>query len=301
MAIHPFRPLKIQAITHTLLVYLIIALVSGHLVTASQQAAPSTASKQSADTPITIPMELLANRPIIRAKVNSRGPFAFLVAPDGQGTLIDQALATDLNLKPQKGGTAASQVEVEIDLGSMKLPDVPANIGENEQFVLEFGPAARPRGVIAASLWPKHLVTINYPRYQVVVEPGSLPEPNQRDVFSSRAEPPEVGVTIAVAGQVIPCRLDPLFPGGLLLPESYVRSIPIVGKPTDGGSIVTARGPVKVREMQPATNVTLGMFDLEKPLVQVADAGVACKVGGRVLIGFSITYDVTNGRVRLAK
>ena len=297
MANDQFQPLKIQKITCTLLVCLSIALGFGPFVAASQQPTPS--ERESADKPTTVPLELLANRPVIRARVNGRGPYAFLVVPDGPAMVIDRALASDVNVRPPNGSTTASQVQIEIDLGSMKLPDVPANIGEAEQFALEFGPAARPRGVITASLWPKHLVTVNYLRYQIVVETGSLPVPNQRDVFSLKADPPEVGTAIAVAGQVIPCKVDPLFPGGLLLPESYGKSIVITGKPIEGGSIGTTRGPVKVREIQPAANVTLGMFDLGKPLVQIADAGTACTVGARVLIGFSITYDVTNARVRL--
>jgi hypothetical protein len=102
---------------HSLLVGLAVAYGLGRCLTASQQAAPSQGVKPS----IVIPMELLANRPIIRAKVNGKGPFALLVAPEGQATLIDQALATELRLKPRSDGTAASQVEVEIDLGSDKL------------------------------------------------------------------------------------------------------------------------------------------------------------------------------------
>jgi hypothetical protein len=150
-------------------------------------------------------------------------------------------------------------------------------------------------------VWADRLVTIDYPRYQVVVESGSLAEPNRRDVFSLKPEPPDVGITIVTADLVVSCRIDPLFPGGLLLPETYVKSIPLASKLVAMGSMVTPKGRVSVQEGQIAGDVALGMFEFSKPFVQFADSGGGCLIGGQWLIGFTITYDLANARVRLAR
>ena len=191
--------MTIQRIVNIVLVGLGIALQLVHVATAVQQVALPAGLKQPAVAPLAISMELLANRPIIRAKVNGQGPFALLVVPEGQATLIDESLVTDLKLRPQKDGTA-TVVNIEIDVGSNKLPNVRANVGDMATILPEFGLIARPRGLLTASVWANQLVTLDYLRYQVVVEPGSLPEPNQRDVFASKGAGPEVGLAVEVAG-----------------------------------------------------------------------------------------------------
>ena len=224
-----------------------------------------------------------------------------MVAPEAEATLIDQSLATELKLKSPGDRNATSQLEVEMEFGTSKLLNVRVNATDMAIVLPEFGPSTRPRGIISASLWPGHLVTLDYPRYQLTVDPGGLPEPNRRDVFSLRPESREFGLTVVTGSLAISCQLDPLFPGGLLLPEMYAKSLPLIGKLVETGSMVTAKGRVVVREARVAADATLGIFEFAKPLVQFADSGKSCTIGGQRLTGFSITYDVTNARVRLAR
>ena len=245
-------------------------------------------------------MELLGNRPLIRVKVNGRGPFAFVVAPEAPATVIDPGLASELKLIAESGGSSTPQFEFQMELGTSKLT-VKAIAGDMATAVPEFAPPARPRGIINASVWPNHLLTLDYPRFQVTVEPGSLPDPNRRDVFSLKSDASELGVTVSIASVVIPCRLDPLFPGGILLRETYAGSLPLAGKRVEMGTITTAKGRDIVREGEVTADATLGMFQLARPLVRFADSAEGCTIGGQRLIAFSITYDMANARVRLAR
>lgn len=291
---------KFTSVAGTLLVGFTMTFAFSQLL-AGQQPVSSPRVQQPVETPLAIPMELLANRSLVRARINGLGPFPVLVAPEEQATLIDQSLATELKLKPTDDRAATSPLDLQMAFGTGKPLNVSARPTDMARIVPEFGPATRPRGIISASLWPGHLVTLDFPRYQLGVEPGTLPEPNRRDVFSLKPDAPELGVTLIIASSVISCRLDPLFPGGLLLPESYAKSLPLAGKLVDMGSIVTPKGRVVVREGQVAQDATLGMFTFSKPLVQFADSGESCRIGGQRLTGFSITYDVANARVRLTR
>lgn len=49
--------------------------------------------------PIAIPMEVMANRPVVRVTVNGQGPYAFLIVPEDQPTQIDKELADALKFK----------------------------------------------------------------------------------------------------------------------------------------------------------------------------------------------------------
>jgi hypothetical protein len=281
----------------TLITSVALAFGLSHVLAGSQQRPQPGRSGQGADTPITMPMELLANRPIVRMKIGEQGPFALLVSPEAQATVIDRTLSTELKLRPQSGGIA-SPPDVEIELGPSK---VRVTVADLARLLPDFSPAVRPRGILSASAWPNRLVTIDYPRWQVIIESGSLPEPNRRDVFALKPESPELGPMLVVGGRTMPCQLDPLFPGGFLIPESQVKLLPTVGRTTDVGSMTITNGSVFVREVELATEATLGMFEFPTPLVQFGDTGEACRIGGQRLNGCAITYDLANARVRLVR
>jgi hypothetical protein len=284
-----------------LLVSFVVGSLPGHVLATSRQADSSQRPGRVIEAPVAIPFELLANRPVIRAKVNGMGPFAWLVAPEGEATLIDQALVRELNLKPPSDGTAAAETEVEIDLGTSTLTHVRVRVVDVRRFAPELTSDVRPRGVITAAIWKDRLVTIDYSRFQVIVAPGSLPDPNGQDVFTLKPDVPEFGVTLAIGGRTIACRLDPQFPGSLLLSDADATELPLAGRPVDIASLDTAKGRIRVRQAQLAIDVTLGVFQFARPLVSFAGSGDVCTIGSQRLIGFSVTYDIANARVRLAR
>jgi hypothetical protein len=288
------------AAARTLLVGFVVTTAPGPFLATRQQPAASQGLNQSVEAPIVIPMELLANRPLARVKINGQGPFAVLFAPEIPTTLIDRTLVAELNAKPQNDRTATSPLELQIEFGGKPL-NVRVSLIDIASFLPEIGPAARPRSIISGSLWANRLVTLDYPRFQVAVETGNLAEPNRRDVFSLKPESADVGITLTMGSLVLSCRLDPLFPGGLLLAETSAQSLPLASKLVETGSMVTAKGRVLVREAQIAGDATLGMFEFSKPFVQFADSEERCIIGGDWLRGFSITYDMANARVRLAR
>ena len=247
--------------------------------------------------PIGIPLELLANRPIVRFTVNGQGPFAFLVAPSEPRSLIDPELAETLKLRQPKSGPAPD-LTVELGFGVNKTLKVPIAVQDITRLTADFGREMRPRGVISLSAWKDHIVTVDYLQWRVSIEPGTLPEPNQKDVFALSPSG-ELTLPLTIAEHTLQCHVDPLFPGALVLPMSVLVPQQIDGSSRAGGSFKTSEGMVRVQEARLATNVMLGPFELKAPLVLLADRGQAATVGTPWLGRFAVTYDVTNARVRL--
>ena len=247
--------------------------------------------------PIGIPLELLANRPIVRFTVNGQGPFAFLVAPSEPRSLIDPELAETLKLRQPKSGPAPD-LTVEFGFGVNKTLKVPIAVQDITRLTADFGREMRPRGVISLSAWKDHIVTVDYLQWRVSIEPGTLPEPNQKDVFALSPSG-ELTLPLTIAEHTLQCHVDPLFPGALVLPMSVLVPQQIDGSSRAGGSFKTSEGMVRVQEARLATNVMLGPFELKAPLVLLADRGQAATVGTPWLGRFAVTYDVTNARVRL--
>jgi hypothetical protein len=175
---------------------------------------------------------------------------------------------------------------------------VPVTVGDVARALPEFGSTVRPRGIISLSLWKDQLVTFDYSRWMLLLQTGTLPEPNGKEVFPLTADR-QLRLPLAIADQSIDCRVDPLFPEGLLLPASYASVIAVDGTPRDWGVVTTREGPVRVREAKLAANLMLGPFEMRHPLVMLADTGDTPTVGTRWLGRFAVTYDLANGRARL--
>jgi hypothetical protein len=266
---------------------------------AAVQIAPPSPSAQSV-VPIVIPMELLASRPLIRAMVNGQGPFAFLVQPESATTQIDRKLAEALKLAPQPDISGTPAFAVDFGFGSSTMRGVPVDITDMGRVVPEFGPAARPRGVISLSVWKDRLVTIDYPGWRVVVEQGALPEPNGRDIFLLSPSR-ELVVPLAIGQRSIACRVDPFFPRGLLLPASDAAQLPQASAPRDMGSISRNGQLVALSEASLTVDAVLGSFKFKSPQVLFARTGDGAILGSEWLRGFSITYDLTHSRARLER
>jgi hypothetical protein len=248
--------------------------------------------------PLELNLELVASRPLVRVNVNGKGPFAFLLSPEADTTLVDRTFSADLDLKPQKGASGGSQLEVSLEIGSTKTT-VPAVLTDMAQFVPEFGQAARPRGIIALAVWKDQLVTIDYTRWRVTIEPGVLPVTDGREVFDLSSAR-ELTVPLSVAERSVPCKIDPLFSGGIAVPASFAKELPVTGGSTRR-SVNTPTGVLEVQETRVAGILKLGAFDFSNPMIQVSERLSSAMAGGQSLVGFSITYDVTNRRARLQR
>ncbi len=282
---------------HALLTALV--LVSG-VPTSDADRSVATAGPAQSPEPVTIPMELLASRPLIRVTVNGQGPFPFLIGPEEQTTLIDAGLAEALKVRERPSGEGAPEPVVELGFGSNKTFKVPVSVTDLARFMPEFAPAVRPRGIISLLAWKDHLVTIDYARYRVTLGPGALPEPNGKDVFALTASR-ELRLPLSIAERWVDCRVDPLFHRGLVLPASYVDELPIDRANRDWGSVSTREGTLRVKEARLATNLMLGPFELKAPVVFLAEGGETATIGAQWLGRFSVTYDLANARARLER
>ena len=309
--------------------------------------AGARATAQAPET-ITIPMELMAGRPVIRVTVNGQGPYAFVIAPEDQATVIDRELAEALKFKElvkeaekaaEKADKAAKDLVKEAEKAAEKadkgmntrgrtapaatstsqvtngstqatvllqfaaaknLPGiaVPVTVADVAHVIPEFANTTRPRGIVSLSLWKDQLVTLDYARWMVMLQPGALPEPNGKEIFPLTPER-QLRLSLTIAEQSIDCHVDPLFPEGLLLPAAYAGALALDGQPKDWGALTTRAGTVKVKEEKLTTNLMLGPFEMKTPLVMLAENGEAAMVGTRWLGRFSITYDLANSRARL--
>ena len=252
---------------------------------------------QEATQPVMISMELLANRPIVRATINGQGPFPFLLGSEDQRTIVDPELADTLKLKPAKGAT---ELTVDLGFGPTNTFKTALVVEDIARVTADFSRTTRPRGIVSLALWKDQLVTVDYSQWRVMLEPGVLPETNGKDVFALNPTG-EFTLPLTIAELSVDCRVDPLFPGGLILPTAMAGTLPMVGDPKDAGSVKTRAGALRVLETRLAGNVTLGAVEVKSPIVFLSDRSETAIVGTPWLGRFLVTYDLANARVRLLR
>jgi hypothetical protein len=204
--------------------------------------------------------------------------------------------------KDNKDKKPVPLLELDLEAGTTKLAKVPVLATDITAFVAEAGLAGRSRGVLSLSAWKDHLVTISFPpKFKMTIEPGTLPEPNGEDVFPLDPETGELRLTVKVADQSIACRVEPLAPGGLQMPEEYLKRLLLDGPPIELGTTTVANQSVTIREARLAYSAMLASFELVNPVVRFVGAGDSATAGSQALVGLSISYDLGNNRARIVR
>ena len=245
---------------------------------------------------VLIPMELLANRPLVRAMVNGQGPFALLVVPDARRTLIDAELGEELKI--HRSGNAAAEAPVELAFPNHTVK-TSAVVGDISGYVAEFPAVVRPRGVLSLTAFGDQLVTLDYPRWKLSIEPGALEEPDGKNVFQL-TKTLELRLPLAINGQSIDCVVDPLFPSDLIVPATTLGA-DASRVARDIGVMRTPTGLRRVRELKLTETSTLGPFQLKAPLVLMTDFPDPARIGAAWLGRYEVTYDVAHERIRIER
>jgi len=255
---------------------------------------------------IVLPMELSSGRPSIGARINGHGPYPFLLdTGSGAGLIFDQALATQLGLAStgtRRIGDPNSPEAIEaqvmkvdrVDLGGLALRDVDA-ISWNRQIM---GRADSPQGVIGLDLFGSRLVTLDYPRGKLIVEPGELPEADGRTALDASFDDGIPSLPIDVAGVTLRAHLDSGSTGFLGLPLATAKQLPLEAPPVPVGRGRTASGDYSVSEARLRGTVRVGSLVIDRPTLHFMDLPSAY-LGSGLLRSLVVTVDRKNARVRL--
>ncbi len=253
---------------------------------------------------LVVPMESWQGRSVVQVMLDGRGPFPFVLDTGAHGTVITKALADSLRLK------VTGEAQVGSPLGGTPVPAKIVSIGRLTLggtlqapvscLALDMpmpGPA-KHWGVLSPNQFPGLLITWDFARQRIVLRRGSLPAPDDVQVFSYEGEMLPT-VPVEVAGRRVRVHVDTGSSGGLMLPVTLKDSLPLAGPPVEGRTARTVDREVKLLDAKLAGKVVLGgreFTDLELELNPAARVG---NIGSRVLQDFEVTLDARQRRIRL--
>jgi hypothetical protein len=157
--------------------------------------------------------------------------------------------------------------------------------------------------VLSRALFRDVLITIDYPRRRLILEPGALPEPNGKDVLPLRRdEQGQLLVPLRLLGEEAWFVLDTGHTGeGLLLSRYRLIAVPWATTPVDAYRVQTFLGTARARVGRMNEVVQLGQYTISRPIIGISFDDNVEILGADVLRHFIVTIDQQNGRVRFTR
>lgn len=273
------------------------------------QSAPPRALAPTVRRAVEIPITLAGTQILIDGvRVNGRGPYRFLLDTGAQGAgRADVGLVQALNL-PQVGTAGAS------DGGGGARRELAVHRIETLEFAgLTFrdldvvsrdynaggaggrGPIA---GVLGIDLFRGGLVTLDYGRGVLRIEPGALPEADGRAVLAMDPDEPVPTVEIGLGGRTVKAHIDTGSMGGVTVGQATADALTFVAPPVAAGQARTVSGAFDVLQGRLAGDMTLGGQTFVQPMVGVMPHFRVGNLGGGLLRDQVTTLDLANHRVR---
>ena len=152
------------------------------------------------------------------------------------------------------------------------------------------------RGVLGLPTFRDCLLTIDYPKREIEVAPGSLPEVDGQAVLALDTRL-IAEVPVDVAGRAASAHLDIGNGSSLIVPGSWERDLKIKGEIRMGRGM-RASGPVEFKIATLDGELKIGKFAIHDPEVRFDDKLNHVNIGYGVLRGFSLTLDQKHDRIR---
>ncbi len=258
---------------------------------------------------VSVPMERYANKPIVQATINGKGPFKFFLDTGAGATVINKDLVNELNLpvvgetrigdpaNPQ--GITAQQVMVErLEIGGAHFLQTVAITWDRSAL---YG-AGSPRGVLGLPLFADLLLTLNYPQSNIVISRGQLPAANQKDVLSY--QPSEGGlftIPVSIAGKEFNIHVDSGSPSPISLPKRFAEQLPLASPLAEIGRGRTVNGEFVIFGAKLNGVAKLGGYEFQNPEMVFNERLPVGLIGHQILRRFALTLDQKNRRIRFTE
>jgi hypothetical protein len=257
---------------------------------------------------VTVPMEIVDGRPVVPVTLGGRGPYRFILDTGAHGSVISKGLADELGLpvsgdselRSPAGGSSVPAKLVAIDRLALGGASASGVVAATMDFAALFPSPTAPKGVLSPSAFPGVLLTLDYPRAEVVLRRGELPAPDGSEIFEYA---PEDGdglpmIPLTVAGRPVKAHLDAGSPGGISLPKPMAADLPLASPPVEKHRARTVDKEFVILGAPLEGRVQVGRYTLENPDLSFTDLPMA-NVGYEFLRRYAVTLDVRNHRVRL--
>ncbi|HJQ21677.1 MAG TPA: aspartyl protease family protein, partial [Gemmatimonadaceae bacterium] len=238
---------------------------------------------------VEIPLTKIGPFYYVDVRLNGK-PFRFTLETGASFAAISTRAAKQLGLSAD-GARLDS-----LSFGTVTLRDVEARVTtlfDNAEF----------DGILSLPLLRDYVWTMDLARSRLILERGSLPAPNGRDVLpiAGKDRAQRLDIPMALGGQQVSAVLDTRYAGWVMTNDSLLPGVRLASPLREVG---TARGPslgeFRMRGARLVDAVDVGRYSLPQAPVVFRNVGGTI-VGAAFLEQFAVTVDQVNGRIRFTR
>lgn len=273
------------------------------------QIAPSPPHAPTVRRAVEIPITLAGTQILVDGvRVNGRGPYRFLLDTGAQGAgRADIGLVQALSLPrvgtagaSDGGGGARRELAVHrietLEFAGLVFHDL--DVVSRDYNAGGGGGRGPIDGVLGIDLFRDGLLTLDYGRGVLRIEPGALPEADGRAVLALDPDAPVPTVEIGLGGQTVWAHIDTGSMGGIAVGQTTADALVFAAPPVTAGQARTVSGAFEVRQGRLAGDMTLGAQTFVRPTISIVPHFRVGNLGGDFLRGQVTTLDLAGHRVR---
>ncbi len=152
-------------------------------------------------------------------------------------------------------------------------------------------------GILAFRTFRDYLLTLDYASQRLLIEPGELPRPDERSVFSARGPDHRPWLELRVGGHARRLLIDSGASGGFAL--NAINQFRTLAPPRPAGAVMKIDGLHLRHAARLHGNVVMGPHRFLSPIVDETDDTEL--LGAEVMEHFIWTFDQQRRRVRIAR
>lgn len=255
---------------------------------------------------VTWPARTVGNYLIVEAKWDRAGPYRFLVDTGSSVTLVSPAIAkrfaagdADPNARPVRVKSAAGSIAElpaatlrRLEIGEARFEAVPVVVYDCAPLSAHLG--VRIDGVLGFPLFRQTLLTLDYPRSRVLLQPADSAAALPGTIVPLDDSSKTPLIRVRLGDRRIVALVDSGSDASLSL-NPVGLSPRFLSGPRLGATVATLTGDRTPEVGRLAEELEIGDFKLARPIADLTDELSA--IGGGILRNFAVTFDQAHDRM----
>lgn len=250
-----------------------------------------------------IRIKMVGNLPFVNVIIAGKR-YEFLVDTGASDCVITEELAKELNLPVSKQKamvkTAAGDhipipmtLVPSMQIGPASFHQLPAFVYDFENIRRVFGPMD---GVVGFSIFAGATLTLDYPRREMIISPGSTLKSNDVATMPMKIDSGVPRIPLRGGSKTIFIDVDSGSTGGLEVNPAKA-GVTIIGPVRPGGISTSIGRTYRTGVARVEGSLFLGKVELLHPIIEVTDGDA--RVGGEVLQHTLVSFDQPSGLARM--
>ena len=257
------------------------------------------------NNPISIPLDISTQRPVLKLMINDTGPYRFIFDTGSSTNVIDQELANKLGLEVigedplQTPGSDNKLMSKRVLISKVTI----SGIELAEEVVMNtvaIRNLVSVDGVLCPNAFVDYLITIDYSNSELILSSDEL-NAADKDVIAFMQKNNSINFNVFVNGNELEAHLDSGNPGGIDLPFSIKEKLHFKAEPAEDGVINTPVASFKKWKATLDGDIKIGDVNYTNPEVNLLEGFQFVNLGYLIFKDLKITIDNKNNLIRFEK